>query len=124
MTVDKDLRGEFAEELRVLIARRKIKQSDMARLLGKSRQYISNICSGKSLFSAEQFAVVFDSLRDKVKANELSSLAEKYMRAKSSFAAEDGEDADLVTLVAKIRILNQENRNAIHKIVDGMIQNQ
>jgi hypothetical protein len=65
MAYDREKRRKFVDYLRVLAVKCKVRQVDIARAIGKTRQHVSHIFNGKIIFMGEQFRLASDFLRQK-----------------------------------------------------------
>lgn len=85
MAYDRERRQKFADYLRVLAVKCKVKQVDIAKAIGKTRQHVSHIFNGKIIFMGEQFTAASDFLYKKGASNgELALLNRLFVEAKSS----------------------------------------
>lgn len=85
MAYDKERRQKFADYLRVLAVKCKVKQVDIARAIDKTRQHVSHIFNGKIIFMGEQFTATSELLHKKGASNgELALLNRFFVEAKSS----------------------------------------
>ena len=85
MAYDRERRQKFADYLRVLAVKCKVKQVDIAEVVGRTRQHVSHIFNGKIIFMGEQFKDASDLLYKKGASNgELALLNRLFVEAKSS----------------------------------------
>lgn len=85
MAYDREKRMKFTDYLRVLAVKCKVRQVDIARAIGKPRQHVSHIFSGKIIFMGEQFQLASEFLRQKGASDgELAILNRLFVEAKSS----------------------------------------
>jgi predicted transcriptional regulator len=85
MAYDREKRRKFVDYLRVLAVKCKVRQVDIARAIGKTRQHVSHIFNGKIIFMGEQFRLTSDFLRQKGASDgELAILNRLFVEAKSS----------------------------------------
>ena len=85
MAYDRERRQKFADYLRVLAVKCKVKQVDIARAIGKTRQHVSHIFNAKIIFMGEQFKATSDLLQKKGASNgELALFNRLFVEAKSS----------------------------------------
>ena len=85
MAYDRERRQKFADYLRVLAVKCKVKQVDLAKVIGRTRQHVSHIFNGKIIFMGEQFQAASEFLYAKGASDgELALLNRLFVEAKSS----------------------------------------
>ncbi len=76
-------RQELGQYLRKLLSRNKLKQSDLAKFLGVSRQYVSLLVNGLTAMSAEHFKQIRSwFFRYKLPSQEIDGFIQRYIESK------------------------------------------
>lgn len=99
MVIKYDKRQEFGQRLRVALAKTKIRQVDLANRIKCSKQFISNVVNGLSVFTPEQFAEIYDLLSERLNEADLNDLNILFYEAKSNM------DFDEI----KIKVIKDQN---------------
>jgi hypothetical protein len=87
MNCIKNRKKKFAQYLNILKAKYIVKQTEIAKSINRSRQYVSIVCSGKMLFESEHFEIIREFLRMKgAEDAELALLNRLFLEAKSGLS--------------------------------------
>ncbi len=107
MAYDKERRQKFADHLRTLATKYKIRQVEIARTVNKQRQHISSIFKGTIIFNAKEFNILTNMFRQKgISNSDLALLNRLFVETKSSLEL---KKLDLATPVDPIKQIIIEN---------------
>lgn len=126
MAYDREKRKKFADYLRVLAVKCKVRQVDIARAIGKTRQHVSHIFNGKIIFMGEQFQLASDFLRQKGASDgELAILNRLFVEAKASMELQNINLETPVDPIKQIIIENLDHLSSselvkIHKEIEAL----
>ena len=85
MAYDKEKRKKFSQYLRLLATKFSVRQVEIARNVGKTRQHISHIFNGKIIFTAEQFNITSELFKKNgASSSDLAVFNRLFVEAKSS----------------------------------------
>ncbi len=127
MTANLKWREDFGQRLKILMLKAKIKQKDFADLLRCSQAFVSAAISGRSVFTAEQFAMVFDILANGgIEDQELNELQRMFIEARANIGFEQmiisPQDIDpLKQLITEdLDALTQKQLKELYRVIERM----
>ena len=110
-----DKRRELGIWLKVLLAKYGIRQTQIASNLGITRQYVCQICGGKSPLAPEHFKTIYDMLLEMQAESDLKRFVQLHIDSKVMIPYMVGADlADIeITLLRKFRQLPPRHKDQV-----------
>lgn len=120
-----DKRRELGIWLKVLLAKYGIRQTEIASRLGITRQYVCQICGGKSPLAPEHFKTIYDMLLEmRAAETDLKRFVQLHVDSKIMIPYMVGADlADIeITLLRKFRQLPPARKDQVIIVIEKYLE--
>lgn len=123
----KQARIEFGNYLKFLLSKAGLFAKDIASLIDCSPQYITEISKGRSMFTADQFNLLYEKLDMILDGRDIEKLVDYFIEAKAGFDMGQINRLEIsdweYSLINKTRLFTQSQKRSFDVIAEQYIEN-